>query len=46
MNEESPKRIVEVLRAVVEKVEQTTEVPPDNPDVMAPREIVRRRSPR
>ena len=43
MIEEPPKRIVEVLRAVVEKVEQTEEVPPDNLDLVALREIVEKK---
>ena len=40
MNAESRDRTLEDLRTIVEKVEQKAHVPPDNPDLVALRQIV------
>ena len=43
MGAESKDRTLEALRTIVESVEEKAQVPPDNPDVVALRQIVEHR---
>jgi len=43
MDAESKVRVIDVLRTIVNKVEQKAHVPPDNPDLVALRRIVENR---